>query len=78
VEQNVYVISVWILTPYGPPEFVLEAIRDATAEVDRYPYTGCAALREQLAHKYSCATNEILVGAGVSELIQLVALSFVK
>jgi len=66
------------LNPYGPPEFVLEAILDATAEIDRYPDTGCAALREQLAHKYGCAANEILVGAGVSELIQLVALSFVK
>jgi histidinol-phosphate aminotransferase len=66
------------LNPYGPPEFVLEAVRDATAEIDRYPDTGCAALREQLAQKYRCAASEILVGAGVSELIQLVALSFVK
>ena len=66
------------LNPYGPPEFVLEAIRDAITEINRYPDTGCTALREQLAHKYGCTTNEILIGAGVSELIQLVALSFVK
>lgn len=66
------------LNPYGPPEFVLDAIRDATAEIDRYPDIGCAALCEQLAHKYGCAADEILVGAGVSELIQLVALSLVK
>lgn len=66
------------LNPYGPPGFVLDEIRAATAEIDRYPDTGCAAMREQLAHKNGCAANELLVGAGVSELIQLVALSFVK
>ncbi len=66
------------LNPYGPPECVLTAIREATEEIDCYPDTDCAALRQQLARKHGCATDEILVGAGVSELIQLVALSLVK
>ncbi|MGC9444500.1 MAG: pyridoxal phosphate-dependent aminotransferase [Candidatus Methanospirareceae archaeon] len=66
------------LNPYGPPDFVLKTIRDATEEIDRYPDTGCAVLRALLADKYGCAANEILMVAGVSELIQLVALSFVK
>lgn len=66
------------LNPYGPPEFVFEAIHDALQELDKYPDTECSVLRAQLAHKFGCDTKEILVGAGVSELIQLIALSFVK
>jgi histidinol-phosphate aminotransferase len=66
------------LNPYGPPDFVFEAIQDAIEVIGVYPDTECSALRAQIAHKFGCAPNEILVGAGVSELIQLVALTFVK
>lgn len=66
------------LNPYGPPHFVSEAIKEAIEEIRVYPDTGCAELRELLAHKFGCKPDEVVVGAGVSELIQLVALAFVK
>ena len=66
------------LNPYGPPDFVPEAIQEAIKEITRYPDTDCTELRTEIAHKFGCAKNEVLVGAGVSELIQLIALSFVK
>ena len=65
------------LNPYGPPNFVSVAIKEAIEEISVYPDTGCAELRELLAHKFGCKPDEVLVGAGVSELIQLVALAFV-
>ncbi|NMX21030.1 aminotransferase [ANME-1 cluster archaeon GoMg4] len=66
------------LNPYGPPDFVSEAIQEAIEEIHLYPDTECRTLREQIAEKFGCEKNEVLVGAGVSELIQLVALAFVK
>jgi histidinol-phosphate aminotransferase len=66
------------LNPYGPPNFVFDAIQDAIEAIGVYPDTECSALRAQIAHKFGCDENEVLVGAGVSELIQLVALTYVK
>lgn len=66
------------LNPYGPPDFVFNAMQEAIEEIQLYPDTECRALREKIAEEYGCEKEEVLVGAGVSELIQLVALSFVK
>ncbi len=66
------------LNPYGPPNFVFDAIPDAIEAIGVYPDTECNALRAQIARKFGCDENKVLVGAGVSELIQLVALTFVK
>ena len=66
------------LNPYGPPDFVSEAIQEAIEEIHLYPDTDCTELRAEIAHKFGCEQPEVLVGAGVSELIQLVALAFVK
>ncbi len=66
------------LNPYGPPDFVYDAIKEAMEEINLYPDTECSELREKISQKFGCEADEVLVGAGVSELIQLVALSFVK
>jgi len=66
------------LNPYGPPGFVFVAIQEAIEEIGLYPDTRCRILREKIARKFNRATDNILVSAGVSELIQLIALSFVK
>jgi len=66
------------LNPYGPPNFVSDAIQGVIEEISAYPDTECIELRTKLAEKFGCKPDEVLVGAGVSELVQLVALSFVK
>jgi histidinol-phosphate aminotransferase len=66
------------LNPYGPPDFIPDAVRAAIEEIRLYPDTECRELRAKLAEKFGCDEREVLVGAGVSELIQLVALTFVK
>jgi len=66
------------LNPYGPPDFVFSAIKEAMLEINTYPDTESRELKEQIAKKFGCEEAEVLVGAGVSELIQLVALAFVR
>ena len=66
------------LNPYGPPEFVHEVIKGAIDAIKLYPDTECSELRARISQKFGCDTGEVLVGAGVSELIQLVTLAFMK
>jgi len=66
------------LNPYGPPEFVHEVIKGAIDAIKLYPDTECSELRAIISRKFGCDTDEVLVGAGVSELIQLVTLTFMK
>ncbi len=66
------------LNPYGQPDFVFRALKEAMTEIKLYPDTESRELREQIAKKIGCEEAEVLVGAGVSELIQLVALAFVR
>jgi histidinol-phosphate aminotransferase len=66
------------LNPYGPPEFVHEVIKGAIDALKLYPDTECSELRARISQKFGCDTDEVLVGAGVSELIQLVTLAFMK
>lgn len=66
------------INPYGPPEFIAPAIREAIEELSLYPDTECHELRERIARRYNREENEILVAAGSSELIPLVALTFVN
>lgn len=66
------------LNPYGPPDFIADAIQDAIAELWLYPETECTELRERIAQRCNREPEEILVAAGSSELIPLVALTFIK
>ncbi|RZN41484.1 MAG: histidinol-phosphate aminotransferase family protein [Methanophagales archaeon ANME-1-THS] len=66
------------LNPYGPPDFIANAIQEAVEELSIYPETECSELRALIARKYNREENEILVAAGSSELIPLVTLTFVN
>lgn len=62
--------------PFGPPT----AVRDALANVplDRYPDPEALTLRQALAHLLDLPCENILAGNGASELICLVALTFLR
>jgi len=66
------------LNPYGPPDFVFDALKACMGEIKNYPDVESAHLKALIARKFGCPESEVLVGAGVSELIQLVAIGFVK
>ncbi|MCU1405279.1 MAG: aminotransferase [Glaciihabitans sp.] len=60
--------------PFEPLPAVLAAIVDASADINRYPDSTAAALREVLATKYSVTADQVVVGAGsVSLLSQFIS-----
>src|SRR5262245_56118897 len=62
--------------PYGPPPGVREAI--AAVPLDRYPDRECLALRQRLAAIHGVEIENIVVGNGTAELLQLIALAFLE
>jgi len=59
--------------PLGPSPKALEAARHALAESHRYPDGGTLRLRERLAALNNVTPEEIFVGLGSSEMIDLAA-----
>jgi histidinol-phosphate aminotransferase len=59
--------------PLGPSPMAMEAARRALSESHRYPDGGTHALRELLSEKTGVAYDEIFVGLGSSEIIDLAA-----
>lgn len=61
------------LNPLGPPEEVLEAARGGVEEVSGYPEPFQRSLRDRIASAEGVSPEEVLVGAGSTELIFLAA-----
>jgi len=59
--------------PLGPSPKALEAARRALAECHRYPDGGTLRLRERLAAMHNVTPEEIFIGLGSSEMIDLAA-----
>jgi histidinol-phosphate aminotransferase len=59
--------------PLGPSPRAMEAVRRYFFESNRYPDGGAFYLREKLAARHGVALENILVGDGSSELIDLAA-----
>ncbi len=57
--------------PFGPSPRALEAMRAALAAQHSYPDDDCTDLRRRLAAHHGLAPEQILVGAGSTELISL-------
>jgi histidinol-phosphate aminotransferase len=62
--------------PLGPSPKAIEAARRALAEAHRYPDGGAHVLRETLAARTGLAAEEIFVGLGSSEIIDLASRVF--
>jgi histidinol-phosphate aminotransferase len=65
-------------SPFPPTAGVVEAIRQAAAEVNYYPDTNAVALREDLAGyvAHDVQAENIIVGNGSDDLIQLIVQTF--
>jgi len=57
------------LNPFGPPD-LSDAIMGALDDIWHYPDDGCLRLKEALGKAFSVKTNEVMVGAGSSEIIR--------
>ena len=56
-------------SPFPPVEGVVEAVRRAAGEVNRYPDPGAGALRRALADRYQHPLSGIAVGNGSCEIL---------
>lgn len=59
--------------PLGPSPLAVEAARRALADTSRYPDASGLALREALSKKHDLPLDQIMLGAGSTELIDLSA-----
>ena len=57
--------------PYGPSEKVLKAIRDGVSVSSRYPDVSSGDLRADLAKQHGVAAENIMAGAGSTEILKL-------
>ena len=57
--------------PYGPSEKVLKAIRDGASLSSRYPDVSYGDLRTDLAKQHGVAAENIMAGAGSTEILKL-------
>lgn len=60
------------LNALGPPPRAVEAVRAATDTIDRYPEPNSARLVARLAEFHGVPADRIIVGAGTTELINLI------
>ena len=59
--------------PLGPSPMAVDAARQAVAEANRYPDGGGHYLREKLAKRFGLAMENVMLGLGSGELIDLAA-----
>jgi histidinol-phosphate aminotransferase len=62
--------------PLGPSPKALAALVAAAAEVSLYPDASSFALRDRLAHKLNVAREQVIVGSGSNEIINLLVQTF--
>jgi histidinol-phosphate aminotransferase len=59
--------------PLGPSPRAVEAVMECLSEANRYPDAGGYSLREELAARLGMDKEKIVLGAGTTELIQLLS-----
>ncbi|MEW5784462.1 MAG: threonine-phosphate decarboxylase CobD [Bacillota bacterium] len=62
------------INPLGPPQGLIEHLRQRLPEITRYPVPGAVMLRRGLAERFSLPEERLLVGNGANELIHLLFL----
>ncbi|AGA25982.1 pyridoxal phosphate-dependent aminotransferase [Singulisphaera acidiphila] len=63
------------LNPFGPSPAVINAARAGLDRVGEFPEPGCPRLTERIAEFHGVPIDHVVVGAGTSELISLIAQS---
>ena len=63
-------------SPLGPSAKAIEAVRQAAAEMHRYPDGASFSLRERLATQHALDPAQFVFGAGADEILELVVKAF--
>ncbi len=64
--------------PSGPSDKVLAALAQASKEVTRYPDGNGFSLKAALADKYQLSTEQITLGNGSNDVLEIIARAFVS
>ncbi|UCH82870.1 MAG: histidinol-phosphate transaminase [Candidatus Latescibacterota bacterium] len=64
--------------PYPPHEKIRSAMTEAIKEINRYPESGAPDLTDRVAVVLNVGTDEVFVGNGTNEIIDLLIRAFVK
>lgn len=64
--------------PLGPSPFAAEAIRNNAGMAHRYADWYAESLKAELASRYDLSSNNIICGAGATEMLRLFALAFTQ
>jgi histidinol-phosphate aminotransferase len=62
--------------PYGVPPQALAAIQSALNDVNRYPDGDCFELKQALATKHDICAEQLLIGNGSNEVLELIIRTF--
>jgi histidinol-phosphate aminotransferase len=63
---------------YGPPKNVLTTIKENTKYSNIYPELDGESLRKEISKTYSIKANQIILGAGSDEVLQMAYAAFTK
>ncbi len=64
--------------PLGPSGKAIEAVNGAVANMHRYPDGSCYYLKEALARRLEVAPEDLIVGNGSNEIIELLIRTFLR
>lgn len=64
--------------PLGPSPRAIAAMKNAISKVYYYPDSGSRILREAIAKKFGLGVQNILLGAGSDEIIEIIAKAFIS
>lgn len=64
--------------PLGPSPRALAALREALGGINRYPDGGCFYLKEKLAAKLGVGADQVILGNGSNEILELLARVFLR
>ena len=62
--------------PNGPPPKAIEAMQKAVKQVHLYPDGDCFELKQALAHEHQIHCDQLLIGNGSNEVLELMIRSF--
>ncbi|MDX8391608.1 MAG: histidinol-phosphate transaminase [Mariprofundaceae bacterium] len=62
--------------PYGPSPSAVAAIRDFASEIHRYPDGDSGELKAALAARHAIKSNQILLGNGSNEVLEIIIRTF--
>ncbi|MGH7885721.1 MAG: aminotransferase class I/II-fold pyridoxal phosphate-dependent enzyme, partial [Thermodesulfobacteriota bacterium] len=64
--------------PLGPSRLALDSIKASLQNVNRYPDGDCFYLKEKITEKLAVGKENIIVGNGSNEVIEIVARAYLS